>query len=154
AIVDAVVWMDAKGELHQEALPRSGKVTLPEQGLAWLSGRVQWVDPEAPDLDAPQEVIVRVNGIRHFPTLLSPRQGKGVVRTFRVPLLLTGADNPVSLEVPGLKEQTSGTPDLTVRCSKPGRTPWHVLLVGADENRDEADFKAQVFKRLGIERAP
>ena len=77
--------------------------------LVWLAGRVSWSDPKAKALDhLGLEVVVKVGDCRQFRVqlLLRGLADKANVREFLVPVVLIGADNKITVEVPSLPHKS------------------------------------------------
>jgi WD40 repeat protein len=157
-LVDAVERRDEKDEVIQtlrSKVSRTGAVSFPAASgsLVWLVGRVRWSDPNAAALDKPNlEVEVKVGDCRQFPTALGPR-GKGDaanIRPFRVPVVLIGEENHVSIRVPTVGQQERSIQEVQLACTAPARQQrLHVLIVGVDV-AEPMELKKRVLDALGV----
>ena len=106
------------------------------QSVVWLVGRVRWSDPKARALDdRGLEVVVKVGDCRQFPVALGPRgkEEQMNVRSFRVPLVLIGAQNKIKIEVPSVSQQELSRREFELACSKPVKHQrLHLLIVGVN----------------------
>jgi hypothetical protein len=158
--IDAVQLRSPSNELEAEFTPvcdPNCEVRFEEKmqrSLVWLVGRVRWSDPKALALDDQSlRVVAKVGDCRQLPVELGPR-GTGAdsdTRSFRVPLILIGSENRVSLDVPSVGQQQLSRREFTLRCVAPERKQrLHVLVVGIDE-KDREGLKQRVFDALAVD---
>jgi WD40 repeat protein len=158
--IDAVQLRSPSNEVEAEFTPvcdPTCEVRFEEKAprsLVWLVGRVRWSDPKAKALDDRSlRVVAKVGDCRQFPVELGPR-GTGEAadtRPFRVPLILIGAENRVSVDLPSIGQQQLSRREFTLRCAAPVRKQrLHVLVVGIDV-KDRENLKKRVFDALAVD---
>jgi hypothetical protein len=141
----------------EAVLRPNGDVTFSRpapQSLVWLVGHVRWSDSKARKLDDRSlEVVVTVGDCRQFPVALEPR-GKGQqtnLRSFRVPLVLIGAENKIKLEVPLVGQEELSRREFELACSTPAQHQrLHLLIIGVNVN-DSAELKQRVLDALAVD---
>jgi hypothetical protein len=147
------------GEVQQVLKPvygPKGDVSFPEapRSLVFLAGRVRWTDPAAKALDDRSlEIVAKVGDCRQFPVALGPRgKGEGAnIRPFHVPLVLIGAKNRITIEVPSVGQQELSRREFELACATPEtRQRLHVLIVGVDV-RDAQGLKNRVLDALAVD---
>jgi hypothetical protein len=73
-------------------------------------------------------------------------------RSFRVPLVLIGEENRISIEVPSRVQEQSSRREFALRCSAPQtQQRLHLLVVGVDIDNGEA-LKQRVLDALAVDR--
>ncbi len=151
--VEELEWLDQAGKVQTlaPALQSPDAVRFPRVpgNLVWLKGQVRWSKTDDRQLQDPsQEIVVYVNRVRQLPAVLDRQQG--AVRRFRVPIVLTRAENNrIELELPRAKQQQLSFRECTVDCEAPLlQQRLHLLIVGVDVE-NQTQLKEQVLLGLG-----
>jgi hypothetical protein len=134
----------------------NGEATFPAapRSLVWLIGHVRWSDPKAKALDEPGlEITAKVGDCRQLPADLLPRGtgDKRNARPFRIPVVLIGPENRITIELPSLVHQDLSSREFRLSCTKWATNQrLHVLIVGVNVD-DWVELKKRVLDALVVE---
>jgi WD40 repeat protein len=121
------------------------------EGRMWLHGRVAWLDGTDRQLSDPKvRVRVWVNGAPQIQSALAAREGDGLTRSFKVPVVLHREQgNHVEVQLPDLKMEAGRDCAFSLDCLKPDVRPQqlHLLIVGLAEEEPKK-LTGQVMQAL------
>jgi WD40 repeat protein len=137
-VIDQVTAEDDKG--NAPPLPRiatnAAQFREAPTAVVQVHGTIRWAGKHYPELDAPQQVRLYVNGFQQPAVALEKRMAGGTTRKFKAAVALRAKkDNRIEVDLPGLAVGRGAGGGLTVDCAAPAGPPGvHVVVVAPRED--------------------